>query len=163
MWLIKYNMNKRNFDCLACNVLLFCKLMQNLAYLPCENMLFVAINEFSKGMKLQGLQYCISKFLAFSFETLIGGSSFKGPSTRDDFVVHNLLCATCLIVWTGKSSENQLCTISRKVVHDLEKSRPMFYFGTTNSIPGVETTNHTAYFVAMTTRYDVVFYLTSGR
>ena len=88
---------------------------------------------------------------------------FKGPSTRDDFVVHNLLCATCLILWTGKSSENQSCTTSRKVVHDLEKSRPMFYFGTINSIPGVETTNHTAYFVAMTTRYDVVFYLTSGR
>ena len=83
----------------------------------------------------------------------------KGPSTRDDLVVHNLLCATCLIVWTGKSSENQSCTTSRKVVHDLEKSRPMFNFGTTNSIPGVKTTNHTAYFVAMTTRYDVVFYL----
>ena len=44
-------------------------------------------------------------------------------------------------------------------MHDLEKSHPMFYFGTTNSIPGVKTTNHTAYFVAMTTRYDVVFYL----
>ena len=84
----------------------------------------------------------------------------KGPSTRDDFVVHNFLCATCLIVWTGKSSENQSCTTSRKVVHDLEKSRPMFYFGATNSIPGVETANHTAHFVAMTTRYDVVFYLT---
>ena len=74
-------------------------------------------------------------------------------------VVHNLLCATCLIVWTGKSSKNQPCTTSRKVVHDLEKSRPMFNFGTTNSIPGVKTTNHTAYVVAMTTRYDVVFYL----
>ena len=44
-------------------------------------------------------------------------------------------------------------------MHDLEKSRPMFYFGMTNSIPGVKATNHTAYFVAMTTRYDVVFYL----
>ena len=53
-------------------------------------------------------------------------------------VVHNLLCATCLIVWTGKSSKNQPCTTSRKVVHDLEKSRPMFNFGTTNSIPGVK-------------------------
>ena len=53
-------------------------------------------------------------------------SKTKGPSTRDNFVVYNLLCATCLIVWTGKSSENQSCTTSRKVVHDLEKSRPMF-------------------------------------
>ena len=59
----------------------------------------------------------------------------------------------------GEPSENQWCTTSRKVVHDLKKNHPMFYFGTTNSIPGVKTTNHTAYFVAMTTRYDVVFYL----
>ena len=84
---------------------------------------------------------------------------YKGPSTRDNFVVHNLLCATFLIMWKGKSSENQSCTTSRNVVHDLEKSRPMFYFGTTNSMTGVKTTNHTAYLVAMTTRYDVVFYL----
>ena len=66
---------------------------------------------------------------------LIKDCQIKGPSTRADFVVHNLLCATCLIVWTGKSSENQSCTTSRKAVHDLEKCRPMFYFGTTNYIP----------------------------
>ena len=31
-----------------------------------------------------------------------------------------------------------------KVVHDLEKCRPMLYFETTNSIPGTETTNLTS-------------------
>ena len=69
-----------------------------------------------------------------------------------------MLCVTCLTVWTGKSYENRSCTTSRKAVHDLVKSRPMCYFGTTNSIPGVQTTKQTAYVVAMTTRYDVVFY-----
>ena len=86
-------------------------------------------------------------------------ATVKGLSIRDDFVVHNLLCATCLIVWTGKSSESQSCTTSTKVVHDLEKRRPMFHFGMTNSLSGVKTTNHTTYFIAMTTRCDVVFCL----
>ena len=32
----------------------------------------------------------------------------RGLSTQKDFVMHKLLCATCFIMWTGKSSENSL-------------------------------------------------------
>ena len=40
-----------------------------------------------------------------------------------------------------------------------KKCPTMFYFGMTISISEVKTTNQTPYFVSMTTRYDVVFYL----
>ena len=41
----------------------------------------------------------------------------------------------------------------------LGKKSPHVLLLDDKSIDGIQTTNHTAYFVAMTTRYDVVFYL----
>ena len=75
-----------------------------------------------------------------------------GPSTQDDFDIHSLLCATCLIVWMGKSSKKSVLHDVNKLCRTWGEKPPHVLLWEDKFDPWIKTINETIYSVAMTTK-----------